>query len=149
MYFVKYSSIHLQIYIRNLELLKIRDGKQGFDSRQGQGFFLFSITSRPAPGPIQPPIQRVPRSLFAGLKLSGRETDHSPPSGAEVKNTWGYTSTTKYIFMAWCLVKCRGKGRKIFGKITTGINGAVRQVCYCHPRFRIFISSKSLKWRCI
>jgi hypothetical protein len=34
-----------------------------------------------------------------------RETDHSPPSSAEVKNAWGYTCTLPYIFMAWCLIK--------------------------------------------
>jgi hypothetical protein len=34
----------------------------------------------------------------------GGEADHSPPSSAEVKNAWSYTSTTQYVFMAWCLV---------------------------------------------
>jgi hypothetical protein len=28
-----------------------------------------------------------------GLKRPGRETDHLPPSSAEVKNTWIYTTT--------------------------------------------------------
>jgi hypothetical protein len=42
-----------------------------------------------------------------GLKQLGREADHSPPSSAEVKNAWSYTSTPHYIFMAWCLVKHR------------------------------------------
>jgi hypothetical protein len=36
-----------------------------------------------------------------------READHSPPSSAEVKNAWSYTSTPQYAFMAWCLVKNR------------------------------------------
>jgi hypothetical protein len=31
--------------------------------------------------------------LFLGVKLSVREADHSPPSSAEVKNAWSYTST--------------------------------------------------------
>jgi hypothetical protein len=30
---------------------------------------------------------------FPGIKLPGREADHSPPSSAEVKNAWSYTST--------------------------------------------------------
>jgi hypothetical protein len=30
---------------------------------------------------------------FPGVKRPGREADHSPPSSAEVKNTWSYTST--------------------------------------------------------
>jgi len=27
------------------------------------------------------------------VKRPGRESDHSPPSGAEVNNAWSYTST--------------------------------------------------------
>jgi len=37
-----------------------------------------------------------------------READHSPPSSAQVKNVWSYTSTPQYAFMEWCLVKHRG-----------------------------------------
>jgi hypothetical protein len=32
-------------------------------------------------------------ALFLGVKRPGREADHSPPSSAEVKNGWSYTST--------------------------------------------------------
>jgi len=39
--------------------------------------------------------------------ILGREADHSPPSHVKVKNVLSYTSTTPYIFMAWCLVKHR------------------------------------------
>jgi hypothetical protein len=39
------------------------------------------------------------------VKRPRREADHSPPSRAEFKNTWSYTSTPPYIFMIWCLVK--------------------------------------------
>jgi hypothetical protein len=35
------------------------------------------------------------------------EADHSPPSGAEVKNAWSYTSTPQYAFIAWCSVKAK------------------------------------------
>jgi hypothetical protein len=41
---------------------------------------IFSTLSRPALGSTQPPIQWVP-----GVKRPGREADHSPPTGAEVK----------------------------------------------------------------
>jgi hypothetical protein len=34
----------------------------------------------------QPPIQWV-----QGVKRSEREPDHTPPSNAEVKNSWSYT----------------------------------------------------------
>jgi len=49
--------------------------------------------STPVLGPTHPPIQRVPAALSLGVKLPGRNTDHSPVSSAEVKNTWLYTST--------------------------------------------------------
>jgi hypothetical protein len=78
-----------------------------FDSRRGLGIFLFFTASRTALGPTQPPIQWVPGALSLGVKRPGREADHSPPSSAEVKNAWSYTSTPPYAFMAWCLVKHR------------------------------------------
>jgi hypothetical protein len=37
-------------------------------------------------GAHQPPAQLVPRALSLGVKRPGRETDHSPPSSADVKN---------------------------------------------------------------
>jgi hypothetical protein len=43
------------------------------------------------------------------MKLPGSEADHSPPSSAEVKNAWSYTSTHQYAFMAWGLVKAQGQ----------------------------------------
>jgi hypothetical protein len=68
-------------------------GVLGFDSRRGLGIFLFTTASRKALGPTQPPIQWVPGALSLGVKQLGREVDHSPPSSAEVKNVWSYTST--------------------------------------------------------
>jgi hypothetical protein len=52
--------------------------------------FLFSITSRPAIGFIQPSTQWAQRTLSMGVKLPGRQTDHTPLS-AEV-DLWNYTS---------------------------------------------------------
>jgi hypothetical protein len=52
-----------------------------------------TTSSRKVLGPTQPPIQRLPGILSLGLKRPGREADHSPPSSAEVKNAWSYTST--------------------------------------------------------
>jgi hypothetical protein len=34
-----------------------------------------------------PPIQVVPGDFYPGLKLPGREADHSPPTSAQVKKT--------------------------------------------------------------
>jgi hypothetical protein len=56
---------------------------------QGQEIFLFSKTSRPALGTTQPPVGNG--ASFSGLKWPGREVDHSPPPGAEVKNEWSCT----------------------------------------------------------
>jgi hypothetical protein len=82
-------------------------GVLGSDSRRGLGTFLFNTASRTALGPTQPLIQWVPGALSLGVKQPGREADHSPPSGAEVENTWSYTSIPQYVFMGWCLVKHR------------------------------------------
>jgi hypothetical protein len=35
-------------------------------------------------------------TLSAGVKRPGREADHSPPTNAEVKKTWIYTSLLTY-----------------------------------------------------
>jgi hypothetical protein len=69
---------------------------------------LFSTSSRPALGSTQPSIQWVPGSLSLGVRRPGREADHSPPAGAEVKKMWIYTSNphTPSWRSAW-LVKHR------------------------------------------
>jgi hypothetical protein len=72
----------------------------GCGSRRRLGIFLFTTVSGPAVGPIQPPMQWVPAALTPGVKRPGREADHSPPSSAEVKNAWRYTSIPQYVFMA-------------------------------------------------
>jgi hypothetical protein len=65
----------------------------GFDSQRGLGIFLFTTASRKFVRHIQPPIQWVPGDLTVGVKRPGREADLSPPSSADVKNGWHYTST--------------------------------------------------------
>jgi hypothetical protein len=60
-------------------------GVLGFDSQRVLGNFLFTTASRTALGPTQPPIQWLPGALSLEVKRPGRETDHSPPSSAEVK----------------------------------------------------------------
>jgi len=51
---------------------------------RGLGIFLFTPASRTALGPIQPPIQGVPRALSLGVKRPGLEAGHSPPPSVEV-----------------------------------------------------------------
>jgi hypothetical protein len=70
-----------------------------FKSRWGQEFSLLYVVqtgseAHPASYPI------VTGSTFPGVKRPAREADHSPPTSADVKKTWVYTSTPTYIFMA-------------------------------------------------
>jgi hypothetical protein len=67
-------------------------GVLGLNSRQGLGIFHSTTASRTALGLTQPPIQWVLGALSLGVKRPGRESDHLPPSSAEV-NEWSYTST--------------------------------------------------------
>jgi hypothetical protein len=60
-------------------------GVLGFEFWRVLGIFLFTVASRTALGPTQPPIQWVPGALSLGVKRLGREADHSPSSSAEVK----------------------------------------------------------------
>ena len=38
------------------------------------------------------------QGLFPGVRRPERDADHSPPSNAEVKNEWGYSSTPPICF---------------------------------------------------
>jgi hypothetical protein len=58
-----------------------------------ENFFLRQRVQRPALRSTQPPIQWVPAVLPTGVKQPGCEADDSPPSSAEVKNAWSYSST--------------------------------------------------------
>jgi hypothetical protein len=61
-------------------------GLDGRGSAPGTGDIFFSIASKTALMPIQPPIQWVPGSLSSRVKRPGSEAYHSPPSSAEIKN---------------------------------------------------------------
>jgi hypothetical protein len=55
--------------------------------------------SIPALGSTQTPIQLVLGALSPIVKRPGREADHTPPTSAEVKKIWIYTSTPPYTLM--------------------------------------------------
>jgi hypothetical protein len=57
-------------------------GRQWFDSRQGHVILHFSTTSRTT----RSYIPWLPAALSLRLKRPGSESDHSPPSSAEIKN---------------------------------------------------------------
>jgi hypothetical protein len=71
---------------------------QGVGIRIVKNFHLTSY--KPVLGSTQPPIQWVLSDLSLGVKWLGREADYSPPTSAEIKKTWIYTSTPPYAFMA-------------------------------------------------
>jgi hypothetical protein len=85
---------------------RLRVGRPTFDSWQGRGFLC---CHRVQTGFRAHPASDGYRGLFpGGVKRTGREADHSPPSTAEIKNAWSYTSTRPYL-MAWSLVKQRDR----------------------------------------
>jgi len=71
------------------------------------GLFPFVFASRRALGLTESPTQWVSGTLTWGVKQPGREADRSPLPSTEVKNAWNYSSTSPYVFMAWCLIKYR------------------------------------------
>jgi hypothetical protein len=79
---------------------RLRAVRAGSIADIGREFF----SSPPHPdhlwGPPSLIISNGYRGLFPGSKVIGREADHSPPSSAEVKNEWSYTSTHPYVFVA-------------------------------------------------
>jgi hypothetical protein len=83
-------------------VIRLQDGRLGFNPWQGLGIFLFPTVSRPAPEPTQIPIQWVPGTISPGGKWLGHEADHSLPPSAKVKNMYSYTSTRSYNFK--CMV---------------------------------------------
>jgi hypothetical protein len=57
-------------------------------------FLLFATASSPVLGPTQHPNQLLRGTLSLSVKRPGRESGHSPPSSADVKNAWSYTPTS-------------------------------------------------------
>jgi hypothetical protein len=56
----------------------------------GANIFLFSASSIPDLRPIQPPIKWISEVLSLPVARPEREVDHSPPTSAEVRETWIY-----------------------------------------------------------
>jgi hypothetical protein len=105
----------------------LRAGRQrGWGSSAGRvKNFLFSTSSRAGLGYTQPPIQWVHVALSPEVKRPGREADHSPPSSAEVKKMWIYTSP--YAFA-----------------VSTGTTLHFTATCSCINGYQRFIATR---WR--
>jgi hypothetical protein len=70
-----------------------------FESWWEQEFsLLYVVQTHSEAHPASYPMGTVD-SFPHGVKRQGREADHSPPSSAEVKKTWVYTSAPPYVFM--------------------------------------------------
>jgi hypothetical protein len=84
---------------------------------------------------------------FPGVKRQGREADHSPPTSAEVKKMWIYTSTPPFVFMAECLISYAQGQLYLFSFtyeqiITSGVEYTLFSVCaelYCEARWRVLL----------
>jgi hypothetical protein len=94
-----------------LRILKIRNrdsvhypryGPKPWGSNRGSGK---KLTSSSAVGLHSQLLSRY-RGPFLGVKRPGLGVDHSPPSRAEVKNEWSYTSIPLYDFKPSRRDKC-------------------------------------------
>jgi hypothetical protein len=110
---------------------------EGFESWSGQKV-LFSTTFRPALGPTQPFLRWAPGTLSPWVKRPGREADHSPPSNAEVKKTWIYTSTPPIRAHSLC------------GILAQGLSFWVRRDCVvCNGVVVVHACAKCVRVACI
>jgi hypothetical protein len=75
---------------------------QGVGVRVLVGARIYTFPCHPDPlwGPPRLLSNVYGGALSLGIKRPKREADHSPPTSAEVKKTWVYTSTSLYVFMA-------------------------------------------------
>jgi len=70
----------------------IESGQPGFDSWQGQRLSLLHCVQTGSE--THPAYYSMGIGVVSlGIKRPGREADHSPPSGAEIKKPSRYTST--------------------------------------------------------
>jgi hypothetical protein len=76
----------------------IRGGRE-LESRQGKKLSHLHIVQTGSE--VHPTSYKMGTGgSFSGVKRQGREADHSPPTSAEVKKMWIYTSTPPYVYMA-------------------------------------------------
>jgi hypothetical protein len=73
---------------------RLRTGRQcSVPSTDNEGNFFLRLCAQAALRPIQSTIQRIQGALTLGGKGTERESDHPPPSSAEVKNAMSHTHT--------------------------------------------------------
>jgi hypothetical protein len=77
------------------------DDQEGGSSRPGRvkkNSLLYIVQTGSGVHPTSYPMDTG--GSYPEVKRQGREADHSPPTSAEVKELWIYTSTPIYVFMA-------------------------------------------------
>jgi hypothetical protein len=67
-----------------------RGSKVPFPAGAGNFSLHYRVQHGPGAHPVSYPMGTG--GSFSGVKRPGLEADHSPPSSAEVKNAWNYTS---------------------------------------------------------
>jgi hypothetical protein len=56
----------------------------------------------------------LPYPVDTGCSFPGHWVDYWSPSSAKVKNAWSCTSTSPYVFIAWCLIKHGGSSSLLY-----------------------------------
>jgi hypothetical protein len=119
-------------------------------SSPAKGWKIFTTPPRPDRlwGATQPPIHWIPWFRSLGVKRPGREADHLPPSSAEFKNTWSYTSTTQNTFMAWCSVKAQGQICLYLTAplVVPTLISCANLVFFCEPFFFFFLKINEVRF---
>jgi len=91
-----------------------------------KGSLIFVTTSRLVLGSTHRPIQRAP-----AVKRPGHKVHHSPPSPAEFKNMWSYTSIPLCVVTVWCLVNTEDFHVHVMSRILE--SGIRRRECHYEP----------------
>jgi hypothetical protein len=89
----------------------------------GAGNFSLLHRLQNGSGATRALIQWVPRDLPLGVKLPGLGADHSPPSSAEIRNAWSYTSTPP-IHLNGVVIDEKAQGQLylyLYGKLNMNI----------------------------
>jgi len=93
---------------RGQECVELWPSWVGAQLKKHRDKFTFTMHNNPLSPPLRPDRLWGPPNLQSngnqgalslGIQRLGREADYSPPSSAEIRNAWGYTSTP--ISFSW------------------------------------------------
>jgi len=101
-----YCCVHNEIGSGSI-VNKLQAGGPGFNSRWWVGISCPRHRDKTCFGAHSAFYEKGTEDSFPWGTTAGLETDRSPPSSTEVKNSWIYTSTPPYVFMPWYIIKHR------------------------------------------